>query len=88
MSKEKMFSGLNNQEWESVLEPQNEYLRDNYGYSILYDETGYSHRMIVKLLFIRMNYAKAYIYNIRFLCLYIESLYVYGSGFTFQSSRG
>lgn len=34
MSKEKMFSGLNQKEWETALEPQNEYLRENYGHSI------------------------------------------------------
>lgn len=34
MSKEKMFLGLNKQEWEGALEPQNEYLSENYGYSI------------------------------------------------------
>ena len=34
MSKEKMFAGLNKQEWEKALEPQNDYLSKNYGYSI------------------------------------------------------
>lgn len=34
MSKETMFAGLNNQEWKKALEPQNEYLSENYGYSI------------------------------------------------------
>lgn len=34
MSKEKMFSGLNQEEWEAALEPQNEYLREKYGHSI------------------------------------------------------
>ncbi|MCI1955075.1 MAG: MerR family transcriptional regulator [Oscillospiraceae bacterium] len=34
MSKEKMFAGLNKQEWEAALKPQNEYLHENYGYSI------------------------------------------------------
>lgn len=34
MGKEKMFAGLNNQEWEAALEPQNGYLSENYGYSI------------------------------------------------------
>ncbi|KPU42688.1 HTH-type transcriptional activator mta [Oxobacter pfennigii] len=34
MSKEKMFAGLNRQEWEAALKPQNEYLHENYGYSI------------------------------------------------------
>ncbi len=34
MSKEKMFSGLNQKEWEAALEPQNEYLREKYDHSI------------------------------------------------------
>lgn len=34
MGKEKMFAGLNNQEWKEALEPQNEYLNENYGYTI------------------------------------------------------
>lgn len=34
MSKEKMFSGLNQKEWETALEPQNEYLREKYDHSI------------------------------------------------------
>ena len=34
MSKEKMFSGLNQEEWEAALEPQNEYLREKYDHSI------------------------------------------------------
>ena len=34
MSKEKMFAGLNRQEWEAALVPQNKYLNENYGYTI------------------------------------------------------
>lgn len=34
MSKEKMFAGLNKQEWEAALVPQNKYLNENYGYTI------------------------------------------------------
>ncbi len=34
MSKEKMFAGLNKQEWEVALKPQNKHLHENYGYSI------------------------------------------------------
>ncbi|MDL2301820.1 MerR family transcriptional regulator [Lachnospiraceae bacterium OttesenSCG-928-D06] len=32
MSKEKMFSGLNKQEWDEALQPQNDYLKENYDF--------------------------------------------------------
>lgn len=34
MSKEKMFAGLNKEEWETALKPQNEYLQENYGHAL------------------------------------------------------
>lgn len=33
MNKEKMFTGLNKEEWEAALKPQNEYLHEKYGHS-------------------------------------------------------
>lgn len=35
MNKEKMFTGLNKQEWEETLSGQNEYLKKEYGYDML-----------------------------------------------------
>ncbi len=35
MSKEKMFTGLNKQEWKETLSEQNEYLKKEYGYDML-----------------------------------------------------
>lgn len=35
MSKEKMFTGLNKQEWEEALAEQNQYLKKEYGYDML-----------------------------------------------------
>lgn len=35
MSKEKIFTGLNKQEWEEALSEQNEYLKKEYGYDML-----------------------------------------------------
>jgi DNA-binding transcriptional MerR regulator len=38
MNKEKMFSGLNKQEWEETLSEQSEYLKNEYDYDMLADE--------------------------------------------------